>query len=165
MPNAPMYALLPDGLVMTGLVLAWINDTFTGPSGRRTTYFIALLTSVVAGIWFAVNAFDPHVTYYFTRMYVVDPFASAMKAVVTLGYAVTIVYSRKYLEDRDMFRGEFFLLGMFSLLGQITMISGNNFLTLYLGLELMSLSLYAVIALRRDATQSNEAAMKYYVLG
>jgi len=85
--------------------------------------------------------------------------------VVTLGYAVSIVYSRKYLEDRDMFRGEFFLLGMFSLLGQITMISGNNFLTLYLGLELMSLSLYAVIALRRDATQSNEAAMKYYVLG
>ncbi|MBV8628107.1 MAG: NADH-quinone oxidoreductase subunit N, partial [Paraburkholderia sp.] len=165
MPNAPMYALLPDGLVMTGLVLAWLNDTFTGPSGRRTTYFIALLTAVVAGIWFAADAFDPHVYYYFTRMYVIDPFASAMKAVVTLGYAVSIVYSRKYLEDRDMFRGEFFLLGLFSLLGQLTMISGNNFLTLYLGLELMSLSLYAVIALRRDATQSNEAAMKYYVLG
>ncbi|MBB2930871.1 NADH-quinone oxidoreductase subunit NuoN [Paraburkholderia silvatlantica] len=165
MPNAPMYALLPDGLVMTGLVVAWLNDTFTGPEGRRTTYFIALLTAVIAGIWFAVDAFDPHVYYYFTRMYVVDPFASAMKAVVTLGYAVSIVYSRKYLEDRDMFRGEFFLLGLFSLLGQITMISGNNFLTLYLGLELMSLSLYAVIALRRNATQSNEAAMKYYVLG
>ncbi|TDG09297.1 NADH-quinone oxidoreductase subunit NuoN [Paraburkholderia guartelaensis] len=165
MPNAPMYALLPDGLVMTGLVVAWLNDTFTGPEGRRTTYFIALLTTVIAGIWFAVDAFDPHVYYYFTRMYVVDPFASAMKAVVTLGYAVSIVYSRKYLEDRDMFRGEFFLLGLFSLLGQLTMISGNNFLTLYLGLELMSLSLYAVIALRRNAAQSNEAAMKYYVLG
>ncbi|CAG9273023.1 NADH-quinone oxidoreductase subunit NuoN [Paraburkholderia unamae] len=165
MPNAPLNALLPDALVMTGLVVAWINDTFSGPSGRRTTYFIALLTTVVAGIWFAVNAFDPQVHYYFTRMYVVDPFASAMKSVVTLGYAVSIVYSRKYLEDRDMFRGEFFLLGMFSLLGQICMISGNNFLTLYLGLELMSLSLYAVIALRRDAAQSNEAAMKYYVLG
>ena len=165
MPNAPLNALLPDALVMTGLVVAWLNDTFTGPSGRRTTYFIALLTTVIAGIWFAVNAFDPHVYYYFTRMYVIDPFASAMKSVVTLGYAVTIVYSRKYLEDRDMFRGEFFLLGMFSLLGQITMISGNNFLTLYLGLELMSLSLYAVIALRRNAAQSNEAAMKYYVLG
>jgi NADH-quinone oxidoreductase subunit N len=165
MPNAPLNALLPDALVMTGLVVAWLNDTFAGSSSRRTTYFIALLTTVVAGIWFAVNAFDPHVYYYFTRMYVVDPFASAMKAVVTLGFAVSIVYSRKYLEDRDMFRGEFFLLGMFSLLGQIVMISGNNFLTLYLGLELMSLSLYAVIALRRDATQSNEAAMKYYVLG
>ncbi|QGZ61053.1 NADH-quinone oxidoreductase subunit NuoN [Paraburkholderia acidisoli] len=165
MPNAPLNALLPDALVMAGLVVAWINDTFSGPSGRRTTYFIALVTTVLAGIWFAVNAFDPHVYYYFTRMYVVDAFASAMKSVVTLGYAVSIVYSRKYLEDRDMFRGEFFLLGMFSLLGQICMISGNNFLTLYLGLELMSLALYAVIALRRNATQSNEAAMKYYVLG
>jgi NADH-quinone oxidoreductase subunit N len=88
-----------------------------------------------------------------------------MKAVVSLGYAVSIIYSRRYLEDRELYRGDFFLLGMFSLLGQLVMISGNNFLTLYLGLELMSLSLYAVIALRRDAAQSNEAAMKYYVLG
>jgi NADH-quinone oxidoreductase subunit N len=78
---------------------------------------------------------------------------------------VSIVYSRRYLEDRGLFRGEFFLLGMFSLLGQLVMISGNNFLTLYLGLELMSLSLYGAIALRRDAAPSNEAAMKYYVLG
>ncbi|PXW22638.1 NADH dehydrogenase subunit N [Paraburkholderia caballeronis] len=165
MTYTTMNSLLPDALVMAAVVVAWLNDTFAGPAGRRTTYFIALLSTVVAGIWFAVQAFDPHVYYYFSRMYVVDPFASAMKAVVSLGYAVSIVYSRKYLEDRDLFRGEFFLLGMFSLLGQIVMISGNNFLTLYLGLELMSLSLYAVIALRRDATQSNEAAMKYYVLG
>ncbi|MBC8838016.1 NADH:ubiquinone oxidoreductase subunit N, partial [Escherichia coli] len=76
----------------------------------------------------------------------------------------SLVYSRKYLEDRGMFRGDVFLLGMFSLLGQLVMVSGNNFLTLYLGLELMSLSLYAVIALRQDAAQSSEAAMKYYVL-
>jgi NADH-quinone oxidoreductase subunit N len=160
-----MNYLLPDALVMAAIVVAWLNDTFAGPAGRRTTYFIALVSTVVAGVWFAVQAFDPHVYYTFSRMYVVDPFASAMKAVVTLGFAVSIVYSRKYLEDRDLFRGEFFLLGLFSLLGQIVMISGNNFLTLYLGLELMSLSLYAVIGLRRNATQSNEAAMKYYVLG
>ena len=165
MQNAPMSALLPDALVMLAVIVAWLNDTFVGQAGRRTTYFIALLGSVVAGVWFAVNAFDPNQYYFFSRMVVVDSFASAMKAVVSLGYAVSIVYSRKYLEDRDLFRGDFFLLGMFSLLGQLVMISGNNFLTLYLGLELMSLSLYAVIALRRDAPQSNEAAMKYYVLG
>ncbi|MCX4165516.1 MULTISPECIES: NADH-quinone oxidoreductase subunit NuoN [Paraburkholderia] len=165
MQNAPMSALLPDALVMLAVIVAWLNDTFVGQAGRRTTYFIALLGSVVAGVWFAVNALDPNQYYFFSRMVVVDSFASAMKAVVSLGYAVSIVYSRKYLEDRDLFRGDFFLLGMFSLLGQLVMISGNNFLTLYLGLELMSLSLYAVIALRRDAPQSNEAAMKYYVLG
>ncbi|WJF91580.1 NADH-quinone oxidoreductase subunit NuoN [Paraburkholderia bonniea] len=165
MQNAPMSALLPDALIMLAVVVAWLNDTFAGHAGRRITYFIALVSTVVAGIWFAINAFDPQTHYFFSRMYVVDSFASAMKAVVSLGYAVSIVYSRKYLEDRDLFRGEFFLLGMFSLLGQLVMISGNNFLTLYLGLELMSLSLYAAIALRRNAPQSNEAAMKYYVLG
>ncbi|HEY1995710.1 NADH-quinone oxidoreductase subunit NuoN [Paraburkholderia sp.] len=165
MQNAPMTALLPDGLLMLAVVVAWLNDTFVGQAGRRTTYFIAIFSSLVAGVWFGVNAFDPHVYYFFGHMYVVDAFASTMKAVVSLGYTVSIIYSRKYLEDRDLYRGDFFLLGMFSLLGQLVMISGNNFLTLYLGLELMSLSLYAVIALRRDAAQSNEAAMKYYVLG
>ena len=165
MQNAPMTALLPDGLLMLAVVLAWLNDTFFGQAARRTTYFIALFSTLIAGIWFGVNAFDPHVYYFFGHMYVVDAFGSVMKAVVSLGYAVSIIYSRRYLEDRELYRGDFFLLGMFSLLGQLVMISGNNFLTLYLGLELMSLSLYAVIALRRDAAQSNEAAMKYYVLG
>ncbi|MEX3930885.1 NADH-quinone oxidoreductase subunit NuoN [Paraburkholderia phymatum] len=167
MQNAPMTALLPDALVMAAIVVAWLNDTFAGPDSRKTTYFIALVSSVVAGVWFAIEAFAPGAgpQYFFSRMYVVDPFASVMKAVVSLGYALTIIYSRKYLEDRGLYEGNFFLLGMFSLLGQLIMISGNNFLTLYLGLELMSLSLYAVIALRRDAAPSNEAAMKYYVLG
>jgi NADH-quinone oxidoreductase subunit N len=160
-----MSALLPDALVMAAVVVAWLNDTFGGSESRRTTYVIALFSTVIAGIWFAALSFDPVQHYFFSRMYVVDSFASVMKAVVSLGYAVSIIYSRKYLEDRNLFRGDFYLLGMFSLLGQLVMISGNNFLTLYLGLELMSLSLYAVIALRRDAAQSNEAAMKYYVLG
>ncbi|TKC80058.1 NADH-quinone oxidoreductase subunit NuoN [Trinickia terrae] len=165
MQNASMSALGPDALVMAAIVVAWLNDTFVGQSGRRLTYLIAVVSSVVAGLWFAALAFDTQTLYFYSRMYVVDSFASAMKAVVSLTFAVTLVYSRKYLEDRNLLRGDFILLGMFSLLGQLVMISGNNFLTLYLGLELMSLSLYAAIALRRDASQSNEAAMKYYVLG
>jgi NADH-quinone oxidoreductase subunit N len=165
MQNAPISALLPDALVMVAVVVAWLNETFAGQSGRRLTYLIAFVSTVVAGVWFSALALDPAQHYYFSRMYVVDSFASVMKAVVSFGFAVSILYSRKYLEDRGIFRGDFYLLGMFSLLGQLIMISGNNFLTLYLGLELMSLSLYAIIALRRDAAQSNEAAMKYYVLG
>ncbi|WP_255580942.1 NADH-quinone oxidoreductase subunit NuoN [Caballeronia sp. dw_276] len=165
MQNAPMSALLPDGLLMLMVVVVWLNDTIYGVKSRQTSYFISVISTIVVGVWFAVQALDPTPHYFFTRMYVVDPFASAMKAVVTLGFAVSVIYSRKYLEDRDLFRGDFFLLGLFSLLGQCVMISGNNFLTLYLGLELMSLSLYAVIALRKDSPQANESAMKYYVLG
>ncbi|GLU35316.1 NADH-quinone oxidoreductase subunit NuoN [Trinickia caryophylli] len=167
MQNASMSVLLPDALIMAGAVVAWLNETFVGDRGRRATYLIAVLSSLAAGVWFATLVFGAQAApqYFFARMYVVDGFASAMKAVVSIGYAVTLIYSRKYLEDRDLFRGDYVLLGMFALLGQLVMISGNNFLTLYLGLELMSLSLYAAIALRRDASQSNEAAMKYYVLG
>lgn len=165
MQNAPMNALLPDALVMLAIILAWINDTISGESGRRLTYLIAVLSSVVAGVWFAVRALDPHQYYFFSRMVVVDAFSSVMKAVVSIGFAASMIYSRRYLADRGLFRGDVFLLGMFSLLGQFVMSSGNNFLTLYLGLELMSLSLYALIALRRDGTQSSEAAIKYYVLG
>ncbi|CAH2773227.1 MAG: NADH-ubiquinone oxidoreductase chain N (EC [Candidatus Burkholderia crenata] len=165
MQNAPMSALLPDGLLMLMVVVAWLNDTIFGAKSRHSTYLISVVSAIVVGVWFAFQALDPTPHYYFTRMYVVDPFASTMKAVVTFGFAVSIIYSRKYLEDRDLFRGDFFLLGLFSLLGQCVMISGNNFLALYLGLELMSLSLYAVIALRKDSPQANESAMKYYLLG
>ncbi len=160
-----MSALLPDGLLMLMVVVAWLNDTIFGAKSRHSTYLISVVSAIVVGVWFAFQALDPTPHYYFTRMYVVDPFASTMKAVVTLGFAVSIIYSRKYLEDRNLFRGDFFLLGLFSLLGQCVMISGNNFLALYLGLELMSLSLYAVIALRKDSPQANESAMKYYLLG
>ncbi|RQZ72793.1 NADH-quinone oxidoreductase subunit NuoN [Burkholderia glumae] len=165
MQNAPMNALLPDALVMFAIIVAWLNDTLAGESGRRFTFLIAVVSSIAAGVWFAVQAFDPHQYYFFSRMIVVDSFASVMKSVVSFGYGVSLIYSRRYLADRGLFRGDVFLLGMFSLLGQLVMISGNNFLTLYLGLELMSLSLYALIALRRDGAQSSEAAMKYYVLG
>ncbi|WP_194290220.1 NADH-quinone oxidoreductase subunit NuoN [Burkholderia glumae] len=160
-----MNALLPDALVMFAIIVAWLNDTLAGESGRRFTILIAVVSSIAAGVWFAVQAFDPHQYYFFSRMIVVDSFASVMKSVVSFGYGVSLIYSRRYLADRGLFRGDVFLLGMFSLLGQLVMISGNNFLTLYLGLELMSLSLYALIALRRDGAQSSEAAMKYYVLG
>ncbi|MEA3117706.1 MAG: NADH-quinone oxidoreductase subunit [Paraburkholderia sp.] len=165
MQNASMTVLLPDALIMAATVVAWLNETFVGDSGRRFTYLIGVIASLVAGVWFAMLALDPQPHYFFSHMYVVDGFASAMKAVVAIGYAITMIYSRKYLEDRDLFRGDYVLLGMFALLGQLVMISGSNFLTLYLGLELMSLALYAAIAMRRDASQSNEAAMKYYVLG
>jgi len=166
MQNAHMNVLLPDALLMLAVVVAWLNDTFNESAGtRKVTAAIALISTVVAAIWYGVLATDPNTYYFFSNMYVVDPFANLMKAFVSVAYAVSVIYSRQYLEARDLFRADYYLLGMFSLLGQLVMISGNNFLTLYLGLELMSLSLYAVIALRKTSPVANEAAMKYYVLG
>ena len=98
-------------------------------------------------------------------MYVNDAMGYALKGFTALAVAATLVYSRAYATDREMFKGEFYALALFGLLGQMIMISANTFLLIYLGLELLSLSLYAIVALRRDEASATEAAMKYFVLG
>jgi NADH-quinone oxidoreductase subunit N len=107
-----------------------------------------------------------HTLYGFGRLVVSDPMGHWLRCFATIAVMVTLVYSRPYAADRDMLRGgELFSLSMFALLGMSFMISGQNFIVIYLGLELLTLSSYALVALRRDHTQATEAAMKYFVLG
>ncbi|WP_291519544.1 NADH-quinone oxidoreductase subunit NuoN, partial [Acidovorax sp.] len=104
--------------------------------------------------------------YGFGNMVVSDAMGNWLKCFATIAVMVTLVYSRPYAADRQMMHGgELFTLSMFALLGMFIMISGNNFLVIYLGLELMTLSSYALVALRRDNATATEAAMKYFVLG
>jgi NADH-quinone oxidoreductase subunit N len=102
-------------------------------------------------------------------MFVNDPMAMLLKLFACTATFITLIYSRQYVLIRGMLggslSGEFYVLALLTLLGQMIMISGNSFLIIYLGLELMSLSLYALVALRRDNPISTEAAMKYFVLG
>src|SRR5208282_5914565 len=98
-------------------------------------------------------------------MFVADKLASVLKIFSYLAVSLTLFYSRTYLAQRGLFRGETFVLMLTALLGMLVMISANNFVPLYLGLELMSLSLYALIALQRESERAIEAAMKYFVLG
>src|SRR5205085_6805978 len=105
-------------------------------------------------------------TYYaMQRMVVADPMGHLLGLFSTLAMMTALVYARPYAAKRDMLRGELFTLSMFSLLGILVMLAANNFLVVYLGLELMSLSLYALTAMRRDNLNATEAAMKYFVLG
>ena len=99
------------------------------------------------------------------RMVVADPMGHLLGVFAALAVIISLVYARPYAGERDMLKGELFTLSMFTLLGIDVMLSANNFLVVYLGLELMSLSLYALVALRRDHADSTEAAMKYFVLG
>jgi NADH-quinone oxidoreductase subunit N len=94
-----------------------------------------------------------------------DPMGHLLALCAALAMMLTLAYARPYIGERDMLKGEFFTLAMFVLLGISVMISANNFLVIYVGLELMSLSLYALVALRRDHATATEAAMKYFVLG
>jgi len=102
-------------------------------------------------------------------MFVSDPMSNLLKLFTYLAVGITLIYSRQYATERGMLSGnlggEFYVLALFSLLGQMIMISANNMLIVYLGLELMSLSLYALVALRRDHAVSTEASMKYFILG
>ena len=107
----------------------------------------------------------PGVVYTFSGMFVDDPMADILKILVYITVSAVLVYSRSYISVRGMLSGEFFSLALFATLGMMVMISASHFLTLYLGLELQSLSLYAMVALRRNSPGSTEAAIKFFVLG
>ena len=133
---------------------------------RNATFATTLLTlAVVAGME-AMYALHDATFYGFGNMVVSDAMGDWLKCFATLAVMATLVYGRPYAGQRDMLRGgELFTLSMFALLGMFVMISGNNFLVIYLGLELLTLSSYALVALRRDHAVATEAAIKYFVLG
>ena len=150
-------------LVMT-CIIALVDLSDTSP--RRTrTYVLTLLTLAVVAVLSGLQAYDAKTAYGFGGMVVSDPMGNWLKCFATVALMVTLVYGRPYAADREMLRGgELFTVSMFALLGMFV-ISGSNFLLIYLGLELLTLSSYALVALRRDNAVASEAAMKYFVLG
>src|ERR1035437_1759657 len=152
-------------LAIMACVIALVDLGVHSPR-RTTTYLLSLLTLAVVAVLQASYAREGATVYGFGNMVVSDPMGNWLKCFATVAVMVTLVYGRPYAGDRDMLRGgELFSLGLFALLGMSIMISGNNFLVLYLGLELLTLSSYALVALRRDNATATEAAMKYFVLG
>src|SRR5215467_7242021 len=165
-----MFPAYPEIFLLAAGCMVLVIDLFLDESRRWVSYALSL--AALAGCAFLTVA----VTYAsvlvggrplftFHDMFVSDMMASALKMVTYLAVALGLVYSRSYLADRGLFRGEFFVLALFATLGMMVMISSSHFLTLYLGLELMSLCLYSLVALDRDSSVSTEAAMKYFVLG
>lgn len=155
---------LPEIFVLAMASIVLIVDLFVTDPKRVVTYALTLLTLVGAGLITAFGAVDTPVTT-FSNMFVADTLAEVLKLMVYAAMFVLLVYSRTYLESRDMMKGEFYTLSLFATLGMMVMISANNLIPVYLGLELLSLSLYALVALRRDSAVATEAAMKYFVLG
>ncbi len=159
-------AVYPEMLLAVMAIVIAMVDLFVKCPRRTTTYALSLITIGVVAYLQAVAATEGQTVYSFGNMVVSDPMGSWLKCFAALAVMVTLVYGRPYAAERDMLRGgELFTLGLFALLGMFVMISGNNFLVLYLGLELLTLSSYAMVALRRDSAVASEAAMKYFVLG
>ncbi len=161
-----LIAIYPEiVLLVMACVIALVDLYVTSPR-RTATYVLTLLTLGVVAVLQALYATGGQTMYGFSGMTVSDPMSNWLKCFASVAMMVTLVYGRPYSADRGMMRGgEIFTLGMFSLLGMFIMISGSNFLVIYLGLELLTLSSYALVALRRDNATASEAAMKYFVLG
>ncbi|RYE67741.1 MAG: NADH-quinone oxidoreductase subunit NuoN [Oxalobacteraceae bacterium] len=163
---APLHAEI--FLVVAACAILLI-DMFSKDEKRNLTYILSLLTLAGCAVFTWIDFRAGTTTYTFYNMYVSDPMANLLKLFTYLAVGVTLVYSRQYSGERGMMSGhmggEFYVLALFTTLGQMIMISGNNMLPIYLGLELMSLSLYALVAMRRDHAISTEASMKYFILG
>lgn len=132
--------------------------------GGQFAYRLSLVILSILTAWFFIQC-DDVTRLAFHGMFVYDPLANLLKALSSLAVLVTLVYSRTYLEQRNLLRADLFALVLLSLLGQCVMISGSNLLSLYLGLELLALPSYALVAMQRHSAVTSEAAMKYFILG
>ncbi len=159
-------SVYPEIILLTMACVIALVDLGVHSPRRTVTYLLTLLTLAVVAALQASYASGGATVYGFGNMVVSDQMGNWLKCFATVAVMVTLVYGRPYAADRGMLRGgELFSLSMFALLGMFVMIAGNNFLVIYLGLELLTLASYALVALRRDNATATEAAMKYFVLG
>ncbi|HSS26452.1 MAG TPA: NADH-quinone oxidoreductase subunit NuoN [Usitatibacter sp.] len=157
-PAMPEIALL----AMVSILL--VADLFFKAHEKHLTYVLTLVALVGTAVLCATTAGGGSIVT-FNGMFVSDLMSQVLKVAMLLTVAATLVLSRSYLELRGLLNGEFLCLALFGALGMMVMISAHHFITLYLGLELMALSQYAMVALQRDSVRATEAAMKYFVLG
>ncbi len=159
-----LLPVLPEIFVLGMLCFILILDLFLADDLRFISYGLSLLTLAGAAL-ITATTFSLTPLLAFSNMFVDDTLADTLKLMLYGVVATVLIYARSYIQARGLYRGEFFVLILFAMLGMMVMISGSHFLTLYLGLELLSLSLYALVALQRDSRIATEAAMKYFVLG
>jgi NADH-quinone oxidoreductase subunit N len=141
-----------------------LADLFLSDRNRVVTYWLSLATLLGTAACLLLTAPEGRIVT-LGGLFVADPLSQLLKLFTCGVVAVAFIYSRDYLRERELFKGEYYVLGLFATLGIFQMISAHSMLSLYLGLELMSLSLYAMVAFNRDSPMSAEAAMKYFILG
>ncbi|MHB1565412.1 MAG: NADH-quinone oxidoreductase subunit NuoN [Acidiferrobacter sp.] len=155
--------VLPEIFVLFMACVILMADLFLSASGKSALYWLSQLT-LIGAAWLAATMTTDGATV-LHGMFIADRLSSVLQVVIFLLTVVVFAYSRSYIAERGIFKGEYFVLGLLGVVGMCVMVSAAHFIALYLGLELMSLSLYAMVALQRDSIPATEAAMKYFVLG
>ncbi|MCG7899582.1 MAG: NADH-quinone oxidoreductase subunit NuoN [Candidatus Thiodiazotropha lotti] len=159
-----LIPVLPEISLLTLACLVLLVDLFIREEQRIASYVITQVGLLVTvAVTLAVASSETQIL--FDGSYIRDPMSDLLKVGVLLVTFISFLYAKDYLIQRDLFKGEFYTLGLFAVLGMTVMISANSFLTIYLGLELLALCLYALVAFNRDSPEGAEAAMKYFVLG
>jgi|TARA_B110000259_G_C14024409_1_gene404152 NADH-quinone oxidoreductase subunit N len=159
-----MSFAIPELFLLTMACIILLVVAFFKQSGAKLAYILSQITMVTAAllVYFAI-AGDEGLA--FSDSYIKDGLSNILKIAIFLINTAVLMYSTSYLKARDLFKGEYYVLAVFATLGMSVMVSAHHFLTLYLGLELMSLCLYAMVAMHRDSKTATEAAMKYFILG
>jgi NADH-quinone oxidoreductase subunit N len=156
--------VMPEIALLVGTLIVLMVSLFAGRNSENVTYTLSLVT-LIGMVFLFLRGIDRPDVVLFEGMYVHDGLAKLIKVLICITVAAIFVYARPYLLSIKNSRPEFYVLGLFATLGMLVMASAQNFITIYLGLELLSLCLYALVAYIRDSNDAPEAAIKYFVLG
>jgi len=163
-PASELYILLPELFVLSMACIILIASVYIPKQWKELNYQLAQVTIIGAAI-LSLGNYPEATTIIMNNMFIHDPMSVVLKSFIYLITFTVFLYSRQYLKERGLYKGEYFVLALCAMLGMQIMVSASHFLSLYLGLELLSLSLYAMVAMQRDSQNASEAAMKYFVLG
>ena len=159
-----LMTLLPEIIVLAMAMSILLISLFLKPKQKIINYILAQITLAVVA-FAIISTHTEAVSYAFSDMFVDDTLSDVLKLMMVVATSIMLVYTRQYMQLRNLFKGEYYALVLFGLLGMMIMVSGQNLISIYMGLELLSLCLYTLVAFDRDNPKSTEAAMKYFVLG
>ena len=159
-----LMTLLPEIIVLAMAMSILLISLFLKPKQKIINYIIAQISLAVVA-FAIISTHTEAVSYAFSDMFVDDTLSDVLKLMMVVATSIMLVYTRQYMQLRNLFKGEYYALVLFGLLGMMIMVSGQNLISIYMGLELLSLCLYTLVAFDRDNSKSTEAAMKYFVLG
>ena len=162
--STDIILVAPEILLLSMACLILVVDTFSNDPARRITFALSQLTLIALTV--LVVYLNTGITRFaFGNSFVSDNMSVALKVIIFIVTFIVFIYSHEYLKKHEWVKGEYYVLGLFAVLGMMVMVSAHSLLSVYLGLELLSLSLYSMVAMHRDSPAASEAAMKYFVLG
>jgi NADH-quinone oxidoreductase subunit N len=159
-----IYIMAPEFFLVGAACVLLLADAFMKPHERHWLHWMSILVLAFTLFLLVFRQTDGTITA-FNGMFIRDGVARILKVFALLSTILVFIYGRPYLKDRKLFVGEFYTLMIFAVIGVMLLVSAGNLIMIYLGLELLTLSSYALVALNRDSKLSSEAAIKYFVLG